>query len=74
MWLRVNKGEIIMCYLENQFWKTRSDAKVAYRKWKEEEEKHGKATRVDYYANEYYKAWARHNEVNMAFFLDECTK
>lgn len=29
-----------MRYLENQFWKTRNDAKVAYRKWKEEEEKH----------------------------------
>jgi hypothetical protein len=74
MWLRVNKGEMMMCYLENQFWKTRDDAKAAYQKWKEEEEKHGAATRVGYYENEYRKAWVRHNEVNMAFFLDECTK
>lgn len=58
--------------LESEFWSTRNAAKDAYIKWRQHS--HEKGDRASYYQNEYRKAWEKHQQVNMAYFLEECNK
>lgn len=63
-----------MSHLETLYWSTRNEAKEAYKKWKEEESKFPQSPQVDFYFNEYRKAWDKHFRADMAFFIEECKK
>lgn len=58
--------------LESEFWITRNAAKEAYKKWRTYS--HEKTDRASYFQNEYRKVWEKHQQVNMAYFLEECSK
>lgn len=60
--------------LENMFWSTRLDAKVAYKKWKLEESAGTSSAVVDKCIKKYRDAWAEHLKASRELFLAECER